>query len=120
MPKSKDKIHQAKSLLEEDIKTEPLESLLARLEASAPENKPSLMFSNRSLKSIVADLENDIADGSFANKNYVHTDRTMMPVLVEKANDKHRAMNIHLAMNPETLVDKIKKQSIVELNPLNF
>ncbi|WP_317993612.1 YopJ/AvrA family T3SS effector serine/threonine acetyltransferase [Bartonella gliris] len=110
MPKSKDQINQASGpLKEDDIANEPLESLLARLEAITPEKKTSLMFSNQSLKSIIADLEQDIANGSFTNKNYVYTDLTMMSALVEKANDRHVAMNIQLAMPPQSLVETIKK-----------
>ncbi|WP_375620572.1 YopJ/AvrA family T3SS effector serine/threonine acetyltransferase [Bartonella sp. TS25HLJMH] len=110
MPKSKDQANQASGpLKEDDIANEPLESLLERLEASASEKKTNLTFSNQSLKSIVADLEQDIANGSFTNKNYVYTDLTMMPALVEKANDRHAAMNIQLAMTPQNLVEIIKK-----------
>ncbi|WP_455465475.1 YopJ/AvrA family T3SS effector serine/threonine acetyltransferase [Bartonella sp. B39] len=110
MPKSKNQTNQASAALKEnDLANEPLESLLARLEASEHEKKTSSMFSNRALKSIIEDLEKDIADGSFTRKVYVHTDITMMPALVEKANDRDAAMNIHLAMTPQGLVEKMKK-----------
>ncbi|MGF7156915.1 YopJ/AvrA family T3SS effector serine/threonine acetyltransferase [Bartonella heixiaziensis] len=121
MPKSKNKANQASGpLKEDDIANEPLESLLARLEDTPTEEGQSILYSNKSLKSIVADLEKDIASGAFTKTIYTHTDITMMPALVEKANNRHTAMNIQLAMNPQSLVELIKKTVNSEAESARF
>ncbi|WP_425338895.1 YopJ family acetyltransferase [Bartonella doshiae] len=43
---------------------------------------------------MVKDLEDDIASGAFTKTSYTHTDPTMMPALVKKANDRDAAMKI--------------------------
>ncbi|WP_208435083.1 YopJ/AvrA family T3SS effector serine/threonine acetyltransferase [Bartonella phoceensis] len=105
MPKSKDKAEQKYNSLEEL----PLEDLLARLEAIPPEEKKSPLYSDKSLKSIVSDLEKDIASGDFTRTNYVYTDLTMMPALVAKANSQDAGLNLHLARSSEELVLSLKE-----------
>ncbi|WP_442894945.1 YopJ/AvrA family T3SS effector serine/threonine acetyltransferase [Bartonella sp. CB178] len=71
--------------------------------------KEEVAFNLEELKNVIADLETNIADGSWIRANYSSTDIRMMPVLVQQANKKYPEMNLQLANNPEELALFIKK-----------
>ncbi|WP_413154911.1 YopJ/AvrA family T3SS effector serine/threonine acetyltransferase [Bartonella sp. cb54] len=67
------------------------------------------VFSPERLQDIITNLEKDITDGSWLHAYYVDTDIKMMPILVEKANNKYSEMNLKLADSSENLALLMKK-----------
>ncbi|EJF80003.1 Virulence factor yopJ [Candidatus Bartonella washoeensis] len=108
---SKNTASHSSRLKEEDIANESLESLLARLEASAIETKEAenVAYNSEELKSIIKDLEKDIVNGQWLKTYYADIDLRMMPALVEQANAKYPELNLQLAMTPEKLALSIKE-----------
>lgn len=64
---------------------------------------------NELLENIIARLENDIADGSWANTKYASTDIEMMPALANQANNKYPEINLKVVMTPKDLPMAIKE-----------
>ncbi|WP_208437268.1 YopJ/AvrA family T3SS effector serine/threonine acetyltransferase [Bartonella taylorii] len=108
---SKDTAHSSSQTPEGACAKESLENLSANLEKFSLEKEKNIPFSHEELENIIADLERDLADGSWVrdNPHYVKSDLKMMPALVNKANHKHPGMNLKLAMTPEELSLSIKE-----------
>jgi len=68
----------------------------------------SASFSNEELKSIVINLENDIADGTWLRKNYAYTDIQVMPALITQAKTKYPGINLNFVTSPQDLPVEIK------------
>ncbi|EMW0229962.1 YopJ family type III secretion system effector serine/threonine acetyltransferase [Salmonella enterica] len=68
----------------------------------------SQIMSNEELKNIIAQLETDIADGSWPHKDYSKMDLKIMPALVMQANNKFPEMNLNFVRSPQDLSIEIK------------
>ncbi|WP_208436975.1 YopJ/AvrA family T3SS effector serine/threonine acetyltransferase [Bartonella taylorii] len=108
---SKDTAHSSPQMPEGACAKESLENLSANLEKLSLEKEKNIPFSHEELENIIADLERDLADGSWVrdNSHYASSDLKMMPALVNKANHKYPGMNLKLAMTPEELSLSIKE-----------
>lgn len=73
-------------------------------------NQTGSLISNEELKNIIAQLETDIADGSWPHKDYSKMDVKIMPALVMQANNKFPEMNLNFVRSPQDLSIEIKKQ----------
>lgn len=72
-------------------------------------NQTGSLMNNEELKNIIAQLETDIADGSWPHKDYSEMDLKIMPALVMQANNKLSEMNLNFVRSPQDLSIEIKK-----------
>ncbi|WP_332059691.1 YopJ/AvrA family T3SS effector serine/threonine acetyltransferase [Bartonella sp. CB74] len=93
---------------ESDAANEPLAGARADLEKNISSEEDT-EFSPEELKSVIANLEKDIADGRWVDTNYARIDLRMMPALVEQANEKYPDVNLRLANNPHHLAFLMEK-----------
>ncbi|EJF82104.1 hypothetical protein MCU_01614, partial [Bartonella elizabethae Re6043vi] len=96
------------SAQEETNANESLASLIARLQKNALEEENTLPRSEE-LKTIIADLEDDLITGHWIFADYEETDIRLMPALVEQANRKYPDMNLKLALTAEKLTHALKE-----------
>ncbi|MFQ6292747.1 YopJ/AvrA family T3SS effector serine/threonine acetyltransferase [Yersinia enterocolitica] len=71
-------------------------------------NETGSLMSNEELKNIIAQLETDIADGSWPHKDYSKIDIKIMPALVMQANNKFPEMNLNFVRSPKDISIEIK------------
>ncbi|GAB1845966.1 type III secretion system YopJ family effector YopP [Achromobacter xylosoxidans] len=70
--------------------------------------EPSSSTSNDKLEKIITQLESDILNGSWIDKNYSDMDVKLMPALVMQANNKFPEMNLNFVTSPEDLSIEVK------------
>ncbi|WP_345097182.1 YopJ family acetyltransferase, partial [Bartonella acomydis] len=88
-----------------------LESPSATMEQLRSATEKTLPFSHEELQDIIAGLERDIADSSWLKGNYHYADMDlrMMPILLERANNKYQGLNLKLVTTSEDLCHSIKE-----------
>ncbi|HAK4778332.1 TPA: YopJ family type III secretion system effector serine/threonine acetyltransferase [Salmonella enterica] len=83
-------------------------------------NQTGSLMSNEELKNIIAQLETDIADGSWPHKDYSKMDVKIIPALVMQANNKFPEMNLSFVKSPLDLSIEIKKTIEHEVKSSRF
>lgn len=82
-------------------------------EQTARKSKRKLPFSRKTLKDIIAGLEDDLADGSWlkdsANHPYEEMDSQLMPALVKQANHKYPDLSLEFFTSPEDFTNALKE-----------
>lgn len=70
---------------------------------SFSKGEDSHSLSNEELQNIITQLETDITEGTWTQKNYASTDKEMMPSMVNQANKKYPNMNLNFIVCPNEL-----------------
>ncbi|EKC7686044.1 YopJ family type III secretion system effector serine/threonine acetyltransferase [Salmonella enterica] len=83
-------------------------------------NDTDSLMSNEELKNIIAQLETDIADGSWFHKDYSKMDVKIMPRLVIQANNKFPEMNLKFVKSPLDFSIEIKNAIEYRDEPSRF